>query len=211
MKRPIARRETSASDAPPAPKARLASTTTGRRITSLLPLSSRRARRAGGGSAGLRTRVRRRTGSVEASAAPRIAAPAGGRPSRSQAARAMSAAGRIVPGPRMSSASRRCSRTSPMSTEMASLNSTSTRASVARTSSDSDSSENSTTPRPAGPSMAPRRRKIATWGTPDRSTAPDSSEAAMMTTPMSASAATKGSWNMVLIMAAHWRSPPAAW
>ena len=74
-----------------------------------------------------------------------------------------------------------------------------------------DSSENSTTPSPAGPSMAPRRRKIATWGTPDRSTAPDSSEATMMTTPMSASAATKGSWNMVLIMAAHWRSPPAAW
>jgi hypothetical protein len=36
--------------------------------------------------------------------------------------------------------------TSPMSTEMASLNSTSTSARVARTSSDSDSNENSTTP-----------------------------------------------------------------
>ena len=40
------------------------------------------------GAPGWRTRVRSRTGSVEASAAPRIAAPAGGRPSSSQAASA---------------------------------------------------------------------------------------------------------------------------
>ena len=74
-KSPTARLPTSDSGAePPAWSASMLSTTIGSRITSFIPLSSRRPSRADGGRAEWRTSVRSSTGSVLASAAPRIAA-----------------------------------------------------------------------------------------------------------------------------------------
>ena len=193
----MASRATSpAGGSPPVRSASMASTTIGSRMTSFIPLSSRSANRAGWGRAEWRIRVRSSTGSVEASAAPRIAAAGAERSSRTQAARAMSTAGRMVPGPRITAASRRCSRTSPVSTAIASVKSTRSRPSVAMTWSDSESSGMSTRPRPAGPSRAPNRRKMATWGSPERSTAPESSDETRMTRPIRARVATKVSWDI---------------
>ncbi len=80
-----------------------------------------------------------------------------------------------------------------MSTPMASVNSTSTSASVAMTWSIGESSVSSTTPKPAGPSAAPTSRKIATSGSPVRSTAPESRDEMMMTIPTRARSAVKPS------------------
>ncbi len=146
---------------------------------------------------------------MDASAAPRIAAAAGWRPSSSHAARAIRIAGSRVPGPRMTAVSLRCRRTSPKSTRIASVKSTSSRPMVAITSTDSDSSGSSTRARPAGPSSAPKTRKIATCGKPTRSTAPESSEATRITSPIRASAEMKVSWAIAVQYAGIWRSAPA--
>ena len=106
----------------------------------------------------------------------------------------MSAAGIRVPGPRISSASRRRCRSSPKSTPIASLKSTSNRPTVAMTWSVGDSSDRSTSPSPAGPSTAPTSRKIATWGSPVRSTAPERSAETRITMPTRASVAANCSW-----------------
>jgi hypothetical protein len=98
----------------------------------------------------------------------------------------MRMAGISDPGPSTSSARRKFRRTSLRSIEIASLNSTSTRASVAIAWSAGECSSRSKTPIPNGPSAAPRSRKMATCGTPVRSTTPDSSEATRMTIPMRA-------------------------
>ena len=185
------------------------STTIGSKITSFIPLSSRSASRADVGRTGFRMSERSSTGSVEASAAPRMAAAAGWRPSSSQAASAVRAAGSSVPGPRIRAASRRCWRISPMSTPMASVKSTSSRPRVAMTWSDGESRERSTRPRPAGPSAAPSSRKIETCGSPERSTAPDISEERMMTMPIRASRALKLSWVMARNMTPDRRLAPA--
>ena len=184
------------------------STTIGSRITSFIPLSSRSPSRAGGGTAGWRSRPRSITGSVEASAAPRMAAAGSERSSSSQAASALSAAGSSVPGPRISAARRRCCLSSPMSSPMASPNSTSTRPSVAMTWSDGDSRVSSTRPSPEGPSMVPSSRKMATCGSPVRSTTPERSDATITTMPMSASTAVKLSWVMSSSMPRPWRRAP---
>ena len=181
---------------PVARRASMQSTTIGSRMTSFIPLSSRSASLAVGGRAGFRRNERSSTGSVEASAAPRMAAAAGWRPRRAQAAKAMIAAGSRVPGPRISAARRCCCLTSAMSTPMASLKSTRTRPRVAMTCSEGESSPSSIRPSPAGPRPAPRRRKIATWGRPVRSIAPERSELTMMTMPTRASSSVKLSWGM---------------
>ncbi len=59
------------------------------------------------------------------------------------------------------------------------------------TCSEGESSPSSIRPRPAGPRPAPRRRKIATWGRPLRSIAPESNEQTTMTMPTRASSAVK--------------------
>ena len=68
----------------PARSVSMHSTTMGSRITSFIPLSSRSASLAEAGMLGWRMRLRSSTGSVEASAAPRMAAAARERPSSSQ-------------------------------------------------------------------------------------------------------------------------------
>ena len=164
------------------------------------------------GAPDCRIRVRSSTGSVEASAAPRIAA-AGGREAEQEPGGERDERGRQE---RARPQDER--REPPLLPHLADVHADGVAEQHQHQAERGDdlerlgeSSESSTRPRPAGPSSAPSRRKIATWGSPIRSTAPDSSEATMMTMPISASAATKGSWNMVLIMAAYWRSPPAAW
>ena len=128
------------------------STTIGSSTTSFMPLSSRSATRAVGGRLGRRSRLRSSTGSVEASAAPRIGGlqpgeaeqePAGQRDEHrgNQRARAEHQQGETALRP-----------TSPMSIAMASLNSTSTSARVAIDWSVGDSSVRLIRPSPAGPS-----------------------------------------------------------
>jgi hypothetical protein len=77
-----------------------------------------------------------------------------------------------------------------MSSVTASLNRTRVKPRTERTFSAGESSPTSRTLRPDGPSAAPRRRKTATSGTALRSSRPDSSEATMMTMPMTAIVAT---------------------
>ena len=131
------------------------------------------------------------TGSVEASEAPTIAAAAHGSPRRKRDASAMIRAGMSDPGPNTSIASRALRRTSFRSSEIASLNRTSTRPRVAIACNAGEFRSRSKTPRPNGPSTAPSRRKIATCGMPVRSTTPDSSDETRMTIPMSATVAVK--------------------
>ena len=106
-------------------------TTMGSSTTSFIPLSSRSASRACAGTSCRRRSPRSRTGSVDASAAPTIADAAQCRLSRYRDATAMSTAGMSDPGPSTSSARRELRLTSRRSMEIASLNRTSTSASVA--------------------------------------------------------------------------------
>ena len=197
-KRPTERLPISQAGAPrrdAAPACRAPRSAAGSRRSSRSRVGARPSRSCG--MPGWRIRVRSSTGSVEASAAPRMAAggpgeaeqrPGGERDERGREQRARA--------PRMSAASRRCWRSSPMSTPMASLNSTSTRPSVAITCSAGESSVSSTSPSRPGPSSAPTSRKIATCGRPVRSTAPERSDETMMTIPISARTAVKLSWVM---------------
>jgi hypothetical protein len=113
------------------PSARMERTTTGRRTTSFIPVSIRRAIRGTfGNPRNLRT-LRRRTGSVDASAAPSIAAAGHDTESRNRADSAISAAGTIVPGPSSRQSSGLRSRTSVASIVTASLKRTIASASIA--------------------------------------------------------------------------------
>src|SRR5581483_8818920 len=154
---------------------------------SFKPLSRRSARRTVSGSPGRLNRPRSITGSVDASAAPIIAAAAGEKSRISHAARAMSAAESKVPGPTTRNASSRWRRISAMLRLTASVKSTSARLMVATTLRIGASRETSSSCRPAGPSMAPRARKTPTCGISLRSMKPDKSAATMMTAPTSAS------------------------
>ena len=105
----------------------------GSSTTSLSPLSSCSPWRALAGMSGRRSRPRSRTGSVEASAAPRIAAAATGRSSSHHPASAISAAQSSDPGPSNRSASVPCRLTSAMLSATASVKRTSARLKVATT------------------------------------------------------------------------------
>ena len=193
----------------PTPRASMLSTTMGRRMTSLMPLSSRSATREVGAWRVPHQRSQQdRIGGGESGAED---GRCGNRKPRSfQAARAISVAGSSVPGPRMASARRRRRRTSPTSIAIASLKSTSTSPSVAITLSVGDSRVRSTRPSPDGPSAAPTRRKIATCGRPVRSTAPERSDEIRITIPIRASAAVRDSCVIDGSMPRDWRAPPAA-
>ena len=154
---------------------------------SLSPLSSASTWRASPGISGApRSSPRIMTGSVEARAAPRIAANVGVRPSNVHAATAMTLAVRSVPGPRTRRIRFRLRRTSAKLTPTASVKSTSTRPSVAMVRRICDCSSKCTSPSPSGPRMRPKRRKRATCGNRVRSTRPESNAATRMTTPISA-------------------------
>jgi hypothetical protein len=146
------------------PRNGIATRTIGNKTTSLRPLSKRSASRTGSGSPGRRSRPRNITGSVEASAAPRITAAARGKPSSSHAARASSPAERSVPGPKTRNASALLRQTSTMLRLTASVNSTRTKLRVATTRRIGESRVISSNPNPAGPSIAPSARKTLTWG-----------------------------------------------
>src|SRR5689334_1787562 len=133
-----------------------------------------------------RSTLRSNTGSVDASAAPRIAAEAGAIPSNHHAATAVSAAHTIVPGPSIRKARPALRLTSFVLSVTASVNRTRVKLSVAATRRIGDSSVMSKTPSPKGPSAAPINMKTATCGRPLLSTNPDRSADTMMTIPIKA-------------------------
>jgi hypothetical protein len=165
--------------------------TIGSTTTSLSPLSMRSAVRAAGGMPRWRSSPRTMTGSVEASAAPRMAAADHESPSSHRAARVSAMTVRSVPGPRTTRASLRCRRTSARSTDTASVKRTRTRLSVATSARIGESGLKSRSPRPWGPSRVPTPRNSATSGRPTRSKIPESDAAVRMTRPRRPSRAAK--------------------
>jgi hypothetical protein len=165
--------------------------TIGSRTTSFIPVSRRRASRGASGSAFERNTVRSRTGSVEASAAPSIAAAGADSPSSIHAVKAVIVAGTRVPGPMSRHSIRLRARSCLVSRVTASLKRSSARPSIARAWSAGEWNPTSAIPNPHGPIATPIRRKIATRGKPLRSIAPDISDATTMTIPISATEVTK--------------------
>ena len=165
--------------------------TIGSSTTSFIPVSRRSAIRGASVSAFDRSTVRRRTGSVEARAAPTIAAAGPDKPSRSHALRAVIVAGTSVPGPSSRQSMRRRGRSCFVSSVTASLKRSSASPSIASEWSAGEWNPTSAMPNPHGPMAAPRRRKIATNGKPLRSITPESRDAMTMTMPISATDVTK--------------------
>ena len=132
---------------------------------SFMPVSIRSAIRVLSGSERDRSALRSNTGSVEASAAPRMAAAGPERPGGTPRRRRCSTAGTNVPGPMRIRTRRRLDRISARLRVTASVNSTSASARVASARSSGDSNRMSTSPRPRGPSRTPMPRNAATSGT----------------------------------------------
>src|SRR5262245_80567 len=163
----------------------------GNKTASFRPLSSRSANRTGSARPGRRMSPRNMIGSVEASAAPKIAAAAGARPRSNQAMPATIAAVRSVPGPKTKKARRPLRRTSARLRLTASVNRTKTKLNVATTATIGDCKVTLSNPSPAGPSAAPSARKTATCGRSLRSMRPERSAAMIMTRPTRAKVTTK--------------------
>ncbi len=115
----------------------------------------------------------------------------GGRSNNHQAASAVSAAHRIVPGPSIRKARPAFRFTSLISSVTASVKRTSVRLRVATTLNAGESSVILKRPSPNGPSAAPIKRKTATDGNPLLSMRPERSAETIMTMPIIARAAIK--------------------